>query len=86
MVIGKLHNLIRFIRASPQCEELFMDFAEAIPSPQDKLSVKTKNLHVIDDNKTRWNSTYLMINRVLRFRRRIEKFYSTRFSKEKDFR
>ncbi len=83
--IGKLHNLIQFIRASLQREELFMDSVEAIPSPQDKLSEKTKNLHVIYDNKTRWNSIYLMINRALRLRRRIEKFYSTRFSKEKDF-
>lgn len=84
--IGKLHNLIRFIRASPQREELFMDLVEAIPSTQDELSEKTKRLHVIDDNRTRWNSTYLMINRDLRLRRRIEKFYSTKFSKEKDFR
>lgn len=83
--IGKLHNLIRFIRASPQREELFMDLAEAIPSSQDELSEKTKRLHVIDDNKSRWNSTYLMINRALRLRRCIENFYSTKFTKEKDF-
>ncbi len=83
--IGKLHNLVRFIRASPQCDELFMDLAEAIPSIQDELSGKTKTLHVINDNKTRWNSTYLMINRFLCIRRRIEKFYSTKFSKGKDF-
>lgn len=83
--IGKLHILIRFIRASPQCEELFIDLVEAIPSTQDKLSEKTKRLHVIDNNKTLWNSTYFMINRALRIRRRIEKFYSTKFSKEKDF-
>ena len=83
--IGKVHNLFRFIRASPQRQELFMDLAEAIPNTQHELSGKTKRLHVIDDNKTRWNSTYLMINRALRLRRRIEKFYSTKFSKEKDF-
>ncbi len=62
-----------------------MDSAEAIPSTQDELSGKTKRLHVIDDNKTRWNSTYHMINRSLRLRRRIEKLCSTKFSKEKDF-
>ncbi len=51
--IGKTHNLIRFIFASPQRKELFMDWAEAIPSPQNKLSEKTKILDVINDNKTR---------------------------------
>ena len=83
--IGKLHNVIRFIRASPQRKELFMDLAEAVSCAQDTLNEKTKNLHVIDDNKTRWNLTYLMIHHVLRLRRRIRKFYSTRFSKEKNF-
>lgn len=62
-----------------------MNLAEAIPSSQNELSEKTRRLHVIDYNKTRWNSTYLMINRALRLRRRIEKFYFTKFSKEKDF-
>lgn len=40
---------------------------------------------VINDDKTQWNSTYLAIDRALRLKRRIEKFYSTRFSKDKDF-
>ena len=37
-----------------------MDLAKAIPSTQDTLSEKTKNLHVIDDKKTWWDSTYLL--------------------------
>lgn len=40
---------------------------------------------IIDDNRTRWNSTYLAIQRALRLRRRVEKLYSTRFNKDKDF-
>lgn len=83
--IGKHHNLIRFIRASPQREELFMDMAEVISCSQDNLNEKIKNLNVIDDNKTWWNSTYLMIYHAFCFPQQIEKFYSTRFSKEKDF-
>lgn len=83
--IGKLHNLVWFIWASPQCQELFMDLVEAIPNTQDELNGKTKRLHVINDNKTWWNSTYFMINRALCLRQRIEKFYSTKFSKEKNF-
>lgn len=58
---------------------------EAILSIQDELNRKTKKIHVIDNNKTWWNSTYLMINRVFCFWRRIEKFYFTKFSKEKNF-
>ncbi len=50
--IGKLHNLIRFIRTSPQREKLFMDLAETVSCTQDTLNEKTKNLHIIDDNKT----------------------------------
>lgn len=33
--IGKLHNLVWFIQASPQYEELFIYLAEALPSTQD---------------------------------------------------
>ena len=84
-VIGKLHNLIRFIRASPQREALFLDIAEPFPSAADGIDSHTRHLTVIDDNKTRWNSTYLTIHRALRLRHRIEKFYTTRFSKDKDF-
>ena len=83
--IGKLHNLIRFIRASSQREAMFMDIAESFPSQADELDNGNCHLTIIDDNRTRWNSTYLAIQRALRLRRRIEKFYSTRFNKEKDF-
>ncbi len=79
--IGKLHNLIRFIRASSQREAMFMDIAESFPSEADELDNGKYHLTIIDDNRTRWNSTYLAIQHALRLRRRIEKFYSTRFNK-----
>lgn len=62
-----------------------MDLAEAIPSVQDKLSEKMKKLHVTDDNKTQLNSNYFKIPCVVQLKRRSEKFYSTKFIKEKDF-
>ena len=83
--IGKLHNLIRFIRASSQREAMFMDISESFPSEADELDNGINHLTIIDDNRTRWNSTYLAIQRAHRLRRRIEKFYSTRFNKDKDF-
>lgn len=75
--IGKLHNLIRFIRASPQREAMFMDIAESIPSELDESDNSKYHLTIIDDNWTRWNSTYLAIQRALRLRHRVENFYST---------
>ncbi len=82
--IGKLHNVIRFIRALLQREAMFMDIAESFPSEKDKLDNGKYHLTIIDDHLTCWNSTYLAIQRALRLRRRIEKFYSTRFNKDKD--
>ena len=59
--IGKLHNLIRFIQASPQREAMFMDIAESVPSELDESDDSKYCLTIIDNNRTRWNSTYLAI-------------------------
>ncbi len=83
--IRKLHNLIRFIRDLSQMEAICMDIAESFPSKADKLHNGKYHLTIIDDNLTCRNSTYLAIQRALRLRRRIEKLYSTRFNKDKDF-
>ncbi len=61
-VIGRLHNLIRFIRTSPQKKALFLDIAKLFPSAADGIDSHTRHLTVIDDNKTQWNSTYLTIH------------------------
>ena len=83
--IEKLHNLIRFIRASSQKEAMFMDIEESFHSEADEIDNSKYHLPIIDYNRTRWNSTYLGIQRALRLQRRIEKFYSTWFNKDKDF-
>ena len=62
-----------------------MDIAESFSSEADELDNGKRHLTIIDDNRTCWSSTYLAIQRALRLRRRIEKLYSTRFNKEKDF-
>jgi hypothetical protein len=64
--IGKLHNVVVFIRRSPQRRETFMDLAEA----GDEFS----DLMLVQDNATRWNSAYLMIDRALKKRANVEKF------------
>ncbi|KAF6515115.1 hypothetical protein HZS61_005021 [Fusarium oxysporum f. sp. conglutinans] len=65
--VGKLHNIIKFIRASPQRTEAFKAHArEQEEVDTYKLAEEsTAELEVIQNNATRWNSTYLMIERAL---------------------
>src|SRR5438876_8961117 len=56
-LIGKLHNIVVFIRRSPQRREIFIDLAD-----EDDLYT---NLMLVLDNFTRWNSVYLIIDRSL---------------------
>lgn len=65
--IGKLHNVVKFIRSSPQRSELFKKVAHENDEAQGfRLAVEsTAELEVVMNNDTRWNSTYLMISRAL---------------------
>jgi hypothetical protein len=74
--VGKLHNIIVFIRASTQRKELFKNISLATIEEIDGLLVddNVKDLGVVKDNATRWNSTYLMITRALQKRQEIDAF------------
>ena len=64
--VGKLHNVIVFIRSSPQRKEAFKRVKigdEAID-----------NLMPVQDNSTRWNSHYLSILRALKLHKRLDIF------------
>ncbi|KAL7755641.1 hypothetical protein ACKLNR_014168 [Fusarium oxysporum f. sp. zingiberi] len=65
--VGKLHNIVKFIRASPQRTEAFKTHArEQEEVDSYKLAEEsTAELEVIQNNATRWNSTYMMIERAL---------------------
>jgi hypothetical protein len=65
--VGKLHNIVKFIRASPQRTEAFKAHArEKEEADTYKLAEEsTAELEVIQNNATRWNSTYMMIERAL---------------------
>jgi hypothetical protein len=65
--VGKLHNVVKFIRSSPQRCELFKKIARENDEAQGFVLAgeSTAELEVIMDNDTRWNSTYLMISRAL---------------------
>ena len=58
-IISKLRRLIVKIRSSPQRKERFARRCEFF---------SIKSLNLILDVKTRWNSTYLMLDRILKLR------------------
>jgi hypothetical protein len=65
--MGKLHNVVKFIRSSPQRCELFKRISRENDEAQECLlaNESTAELEVVMNNDTRWNSTYLMISRAL---------------------
>ncbi|CAB4483900.1 unnamed protein product [Rhizophagus irregularis] len=58
-VIAKLRTLVTKIRATPQKQEHFSMQCTVL---------KIKDLELIPDIRTRWNSTYMMMNRTLYLR------------------
>jgi hypothetical protein len=73
--VGKLHNVIRFIRASPQRSEAFKRIAHEVGEEEFYLhDESTAELEVIQNNETRWNSTYLMIERAFKKQDDIDNF------------
>ncbi|CAB4412298.1 unnamed protein product [Rhizophagus irregularis] len=58
-VIAKLRTLVTKIKASPQRRERFSMQCTVL---------KIKDLELIPDIRTRWNSTYMMMNRALYLR------------------
>ncbi|KAM4056495.1 putative transposase [Hirsutella rhossiliensis] len=73
--IGKLHNVVKFIRSSPQRSEHFNRIAQEEEYEEHRLCEEsTAELEVILNNETRWSSTYMMIERALRNRTDIRAF------------
>jgi hypothetical protein len=74
--IGKLHNIIKFIRASPQRSERFKKRAQETETEEYRLyEESTAELELIQNNETRWNSTYLMIQRAFTKRAEITAYF-----------
>ncbi len=80
--VGKLHNIVKFIRASPQRRELLQTIGSMQNDTADdnilnqwaEEYTKDAELGLIINNQTRWNSTYLMIERAIRKRPHIDHF------------
>ncbi|KZL65794.1 transposase-like protein [Colletotrichum incanum] len=65
--VGKLRNIVYFIRASPQRTEAFQKASREIDSDQDyqMFSSTQSETRLLLNNDTRWNSTYLMVKRAI---------------------
>ena len=79
--IGKLHNLVHWIRRSPQRRDSFLSISLSTADQEilDELGVwfvndELKGVMVRADHDTRWNSIYLMIERALKLRPVIQVF------------
>jgi hypothetical protein len=75
--IGKLQNIISLIRASPQRRQAFAAIAGSDPDLR-------KSLMVIRNNSTRWNSTYLMLVRVLKLQSSLKVYVADCLAKKGD--
>jgi hypothetical protein len=64
--IGKLHNIVVFIRRSPQRREAFLRVAQA--------DDEFKKFMLKQGNATRWNSVYAMIDRAMKKKEDIQIF------------
>ena len=67
--VRKLYNLVRYIYTLPQREETFQDIANYKEELIDNIYLK-----VMEDNRTYWNSIYLIIRRVLRLQSQLITF------------
>src|SRR5579859_1340301 len=65
--VGKLHNIVRWIRASPQRRERFVQLQLEALQAEEAFMVR-------QNNDTRWNSMYAMIESALGLQRAIDKF------------
>ncbi|KAM5527771.1 transposase-like protein [Fusarium oxysporum f. sp. phaseoli] len=73
--IGKLRNIVKFIRSSPQRSEQFKRVAREQDHEEYRLCEEsTAELEVVMNSETRWNSTYMMIERALRKQTDIRAF------------
>lgn len=74
--VGKLHNIVRWVRSSPQRSEFFRaTIKEGADGSGISLSEQsTLELQLLLNNETRWNSTFLMIQRALRKQGDIQTF------------
>src|SRR5579859_3576779 len=65
--VSKLHNIVRWIRASPQRRERFVQLQLEALQAEEAFMVR-------QNNDTRWNSMYAIIESAIHLQRAIDKF------------
>ena len=78
--IGKLHNIVHYIRKTPQRRQDWLATTHYLG----QLDAPGKQLMVIQNNKTRWNSTYKMIERGIKVKERLDQYCYRAIRKKKD--
>lgn len=81
--IGKLHNVVMFIRRSPQRMEEFLKIQGNIHTEAGDDSTSSPLLQVVEDNATRWNSTYNMIYRALQVKDAVDVFTTRHLTRKR---
>jgi hypothetical protein len=74
--VGKLRNVVKYIRSSPQRCERFLEISNEA-NDDDAFTIfeeSPQELKLMLNNDTRWNSTYMMIQRALLKRSQIKGF------------
>ncbi|KAF5482734.1 putative AC transposase [Colletotrichum fructicola] len=74
--VGRLRNIVKFVRASPQRTERYRKAAAEVDRDSDFriFSESRREAQLILNNDTRWNSTYLMIERAVKKKTEIQAF------------
>jgi hypothetical protein len=72
--IGKLHNIVTFIRHSDQRNQLFKEVQRISYIAVENRTSNQQTFDLVTDNDTRWNSTHDMIERAVKLRNAIDTF------------
>ena len=72
--IGKLHNIVTFIRHSDQRNQLFKEVQRISYIAIENRTNNQQTFDLVTDNDTRWNSTHDMIERAVKLRNAIDTF------------
>ena len=75
--IGRLHNIVRYIRATSKRRQDFLTIqtgGSTISCTNIQQAVNEEALMVVQDNATRWNSTQMMIDRAILLQDYIETY------------
>jgi hypothetical protein len=91
--VGKLHNLVQWVRRSPKRKDKFEAYSKGTVATAGDEELARELLDVEEpppglvlqaDNATRWNSTFYMILRALKVRRVLTLYCQLSLSEKKD--